>query len=61
MAEFFPDDNNILYHLRNKTSHAKEFYASEFNVRKEVFDDCEIGPKLEIEKEMLKVDNNIVV
>ena len=61
MAQFFPNDNNLLYHLRNKTSFAKQFYAKEFNVRKEVFDDCEIGPKLEIEKEMLRVDNNIVV
>lgn len=61
MAEFFPDDNNILYHLRNKTSEAKSFYSKEFGVRENVFDDCEIGPKMVIEKEMLKVDNNIVV
>lgn len=61
MALFFPDENNILYHLRNKTSYAKEFYAKEFNVSKEIFHDCEIGPKLDIEKEMLKVDNNIVI
>ena len=61
MLEFFPDENNILFHLRNKTIFAKDFYAKEFGVRKNVFDNCEIGPKLQIEKEMLKINNNIVV
>jgi hypothetical protein len=61
MSTFFPDNNNLLYHLRNKTSEAKGFYAKEFGVRESVFDDCEIGPKMIIEKEMLKIDNNLTV
>lgn len=61
MSTFFSDDNNLLYHLRNKTSDAKEFYAEKFHVTKKVFDDCEIGPKFEIEKEILQINNNLAV
>ena len=61
MDRFFKDDNNLLYHLRNKTSYAKEYYAKKFKIKEDLFNDCEIGPVIDINKESYQLKEHFSV
>jgi len=59
MKSFYPNADSFLYHLKNKTPEAIDFYTNKFKVNEKLFDTCEIGPKMILEKEIFKVDIDI--
>ena len=58
---YYPDKESLLYHLYHKTPIIKEAYAKKFKLPKKVFDNIEIGPKIDKEKETFNLDLKINV
>ena len=58
---YYPDKESLLYHLYHKTPIIKDAYAKKFKLPKKVFDNIEIGPKIDKEKETFNLDLKINV
>lgn len=56
LSTFYENKTSILYHFSNKTEEAVSFYSREFNVPESVFNDCEIGPKIDLDIETFKLN-----
>jgi hypothetical protein len=54
ITKFYPNKTSLLYHLKNKTTEARDFYGNKFKVDKKLFDTCEVGPKMILEKEIFQ-------
>lgn len=52
--KFYASKDNFLFHFKWKTEEAIDYYSKKFNVDKKLFKKCEIGPKVDLEKEMYK-------
>ena len=61
MSTFFSEKEFLPYHLKNKSEEAIDFYSEKFKVNKSVFDDCEIGPKMDFANELMIIENKILI
>jgi len=58
---YYPGTDSLLYHLHYKTSDIKEGYSKKFKVPVKAFNDVELGPKIDKDKEIYKVNFGINV
>jgi hypothetical protein len=61
IKKFYPVDDNLLYHLHYKTEKVIDHYCKLFNVKEDIFTDCEIGPIIDTQKETIKLSKSIAV
>ena len=61
MNSFYPNKTNLLFHLKNKTPEAINYFSNKFKVNPNVFDDCEIGQRMHFGEEELKINDKILI
>ena len=59
MLSYYPKENSLLYNIYYKTPAIRYAYSQEFGISESVFDNCELGPVMDIEEETLKLDSNL--
>lgn len=61
LNQYYQNKASLLFHFSNKTPEAIAFYSQKFNVSESIFDDCEVGPRINLETETFKLKMTSVI
>ena len=61
LNQYYQNKGSLLFHLSKKTPEAIAFYSEKFNVSESIFDDCEIGPKIDLGIETFKLKMTSII
>jgi hypothetical protein len=56
LNQYYQNKASLLFHLSKKTQEAVSYYSREFNVSESIFNDCEIGPRIDLNTETFKLN-----
>jgi len=54
ITKFYPDEDSVMYNLKNRTPELIDAYSEKFKINTKIFDTCEVGPKMILEKEIFQ-------